>query len=376
MSWDGAVLLGGAALLPSALRWLRKEIQISQLEARVSALSSMKAGDTVHAISLQSNATDLFMKPFKEVGVLTTGGREVGKLPSVLLTREIHVIAVIAIGMTLAFFPCARRAMGSLVQERPEFIEEDASKKSKEEPLTGNIYRLLAVCTPEMLGFKRYGSQLFAALLTLIMQLYLPAKIIKDVLKTHSCLGVKHPSYFIENWFDVFLASVPILQSTHLWCQKTYLSIHDEIKACYQHLAMKESEESRNTTLEVFWVVVSLVANMVSSLLLFVCMFLKVATFDGEWTGLAFTIMSLTWVNGLDDAAMKADPSFEKMYQEQMALQKFPAKVKPRWIKDIKHFMKPVFGLALCCGMVMAVGTYWIDSSATVSSQPGVHVGF
>lgn len=120
---------------------------------------------------------------------------------------------------------------------------------------------------------------------------------------------------------------------------------------------------------------ISLLANMFSALLLFACMFLQIATYQGDATGIAVTIMALTWVNGLDEAAMKANPTYEKVYQAQIALQTEPAKIQPMWIKDLSHLMKPIFGIALYGGIVMAVCTYWITTSSIVTAAPGPHVG-
>lgn len=63
----------------------------------------------------------------------------------------------------------------------------------------GNIYRLLAVLHPGLIGFQAWFGYAFRGFICGYMQFYLPFNVITNVLTTWECVGIKSPLWFLAN---------------------------------------------------------------------------------------------------------------------------------------------------------------------------------
>lgn len=105
--------------------------------------------------------------------------------------------------------------------------------------------------------------------------------------------------------------------------------------------------------LEKVMCLVSIVASVGSALLLQLCMFMKVATFQGDIINIAVVTMSLYFVFDLDKKVMESDPKLIPMYTRFIGLLSEKEDFEPIWVKRIAsigvafmQFLQP-FGLAM-----------------------------
>merc|ERR1712113_1296585 len=66
---------------------------------------------------------------------------------------------------------------------------------------------------------------------------------------------------------------------------------------------------------EAIWCTVSLGMSIVSSVMLVLCLYLKVATFTGDVANLAIITVALHYVSDLDDKIMEGSPEIKLKYR-------------------------------------------------------------
>jgi len=248
-------------------------------------------------------------------------------------------------------------------EEDPPTEEE---KKLRLDPMSsefiapGNIYRLLAVLHPGIIGlssFFRYG---FKALICAYMQIYLPYNVIKKVFRSWSLIGIKSPLWFVAN-ATTFASMVAALGSLcNMFAGKCAKSISDGAEANVYILTHSNPNagsrgggggEARGGYAlidkppmppllveinEVFWCSLSMLLNITMSLMLEAAMFLQVATFTGEVSDVAITAVSLYFIFDLDDKVMEADPKLRLKYRRAVAKQtQEKPKEKHPWIMPV-----------------------------------------
>mmetsp|Transcript_13200 Transcript_13200/g.24387 ORF Transcript_13200/g.24387 Transcript_13200/m.24387 type:complete len:462 (+) Transcript_13200:85-1470(+) len=234
-------------------------------------------------------------------------------------------------------------------EEDPPTEEE---KKARLDPMSsefiapGNIYRLLAVLHPGILGCSAWLKYAFKAAICAYMQLYLPYNVIKKVFRHWSLIGIKSPLWFVSNatTFASMLAALGSL--CNMFAGKCAKSIEDGAQANVYILTHKNpnaggggggggGESGGYTSLldkppmgetsiyinEVLWCSVSMILNVGMSIMLELAMFLQVATFTGEVSDVAITAVSLYFIFDLDDKVMEADPKLRLRYRRAVAKQ-------------------------------------------------------
>jgi len=102
---------------------------------------------------------------------------------------------------------------GSKIHDFGDDVEEDdedgdhveREKSARMDPMSphfiapGNIYRLLAVLHPGLIGFQAWFGYAFRGFICGYMQFYLPFNVITNVLTTWECVGIKSPLWFLAN---------------------------------------------------------------------------------------------------------------------------------------------------------------------------------
>mmetsp|Transcript_53922 Transcript_53922/g.99630 ORF Transcript_53922/g.99630 Transcript_53922/m.99630 type:complete len:462 (-) Transcript_53922:67-1452(-) len=234
-------------------------------------------------------------------------------------------------------------------EEDPPTEEE---KKARLDPLSsefiapGNIYRLLAVLHPGILGISSWLKYAFKAGICAYMQIYLPYNVIKKVFRHWTLVGIKSPLWFLSN-ATTFTSMVAALGSLcSMFAGKCAKSIEDGAQANVYILTHKNPNpgggggsrsardggyatlidkppmgETMIYVFEVFWCSISMLLNIVMSIMLELAMFLQVATFTGEVSDVAITAVSLYFIFDLDDKVMEADPKLRLKYRRAVAKQ-------------------------------------------------------
>jgi len=321
----------------------------------------------------------------------------------------------------------------------------------------GNIYRLLAVLHPGIIGFRAWGGYAFRAAIVAYMQLWMPFQIITNTFKRWRWLGIKSPLWFLANagtfvamvtalgslcgmfaarctshiyrgaeanmyilshynpgendskrssirssmssqqaplHLDHWEASVPSLPaSTSLervarvaGAQETldgaYTTINEGIGtatgtvnkgidtvnkgindayATYSRIEKPRFSRWAIDLNEFIWCNVAMSLNVLMSVMLEFCMFLKVATYTGRIGNVAMTAVSLYFIFDLDDRIMEADPKLRQKYRRAVAAQTEP-KLKehhPWMIPTIASLSAAFVNLTVPIGLVGIVLIAW-----------------
>ncbi|CAE7189139.1 unnamed protein product [Symbiodinium sp. CCMP2456] len=325
----------------------------------------------------------------------------------------------------------------------------------------GNIYRLLAVLHPGIIGFRAWGGYAFRAAIVAYMQLWMPFQIITNTFKRWHWLGIKSPLWFLAN-AGTFVAMVTALGSlcgmfaarcTHhiyrgaeanMYILSHYNPMENDSKrsslrssvssqqaplhldhldhleasipslpggaSSLQRMArvagVQETLDGASTTVnegigaaagtvnkgidtvnkginqayatysriekpafsrwaidtnEFIWCNVAMGLNVLMSVMLEFCMFLKVATYTGRIGNVAMTAVSLYFIFDLDDRVMEADPKLRQKYRRAVAAQTEP-KLKeqhPWMIPTIASLSAAFVNLTVPLGLIGIVLIAW-----------------
>lgn len=179
----------------------------------------------------------------------------------------------------------------------------------------GNIYRVCAVLTPDH-GVSPFLWMKWAAqaLVVAYMQLTVPIQILVLDLTKWECTGVKTPLWFIYNPM-VVAAFTSLFSLFHAFAGKCVASISDGARANYFIVANFCQEDDKYRRMSKFYCTFSLFMNVMSSLTLQCCMFVKVSTYSGDMGDAALCAIALYFVFDLDDKVMQANPGLRDRYR-------------------------------------------------------------
>mmetsp|Transcript_12211 Transcript_12211/g.27641 ORF Transcript_12211/g.27641 Transcript_12211/m.27641 type:complete len:453 (-) Transcript_12211:35-1393(-) len=273
-------------------------------------------------------------------------------------------------------------------EEDPPTEEE---KKSRLDPMSsefiapGNIYRLLAVLHPGILGYSGFFKYAFKAAICAYMQLYLPYNVIKKVFRHWTLIGIKSPLWFLSNatTFASMLAALGSL--CNMFAGKCAKSIEDGAQANVYILTHRNPNagaggggggDSRGYTSllekppmgetaiyinEVLWCSLSMLLNVGMSLMLEFAMFVQVATFTGEVSDVALTAVSLYFIFDLDDKVMESEPKLRLRYRRAVAKQteEKPAERHPYLMPVIASISAALVKLTVPFGLLGIVLFAW-----------------
>mmetsp|Transcript_11668 Transcript_11668/g.17517 ORF Transcript_11668/g.17517 Transcript_11668/m.17517 type:complete len:109 (+) Transcript_11668:1-327(+) len=106
------------------------------------------------------------------------------------------------------------------------------------------------------------------------------------------------------------------------------------------------------------------------SILLFLAMFLKIATFTGAVDDVSLVAVSLYFIFELDGKVMDSDPKLRPSYRRAVLRQTIEKPYKPTWLLVIagmcKSFMEHLTPLGL--GMIILIS--WKSDSFTIGGDP------
>lgn len=356
------------------------DARIQALEARLAELESTSknpsssSGDFLIETSAASNP------PWKP--------EDVAGIPPLLLDHRLYMVLGCSIFLLLRI-QGLREMLKEIAQGTTVDTTVLGSVAAEAEEPQGNIYRLLAVIGPEDLGLWEYIKTNIRAVLAMFMQLYLPYRMLTNIVGANAIVGVKAPSYYIRKSFHEILVIPPVFNLVALFTQRTAKEITDEASRCYHLLGHKKPAgverdlgksnvripESLQGFVESFWVCSSLFVTFYTATMVQVVMFFKVATFNEDIQTLVVNVMALYWVNDLDETVMKSNPTLDKMYTEEVKLQTEAEQTKPKWIREVHRLTYPIMTFVYYIGFFCVLATYWIATSKVVTTSPGGHVG-
>lgn len=271
--------------------------------------------------------------------------------------------------------------------------EKEKEKKAQLDPESkdfiapGNIYRLLAVLHPGVVGYVAWGKFAFKAAICAYMQLFLPYSIIKGIFKEWAILGVKSPVWFALNAMTFITMFAALGSLCSLFQGRCAKSMEDGLHANFYILTHKGPGGARSpapgggvafkgassfgpTAIrvnEMFWCVLSMLMNISMSLMLQLCMFLKIATFQGAVDQVAVVAVSLYFIDGLDDKVMRSDPKLRPRYRRAVAKQTEEREgPKPKWLKTLAFAMIGVSSAAVPVGLLCIILLSWQNQNTGV----------
>ena len=299
----------------------------------------------------------------------------------------------------------------------------------------GNIYRLLAVLHPGIIGYAAWFGYALRALIVAYMQIWIPYQIATNTLKRWQCLGVKSPLWFLANCGTFFAMVTALGTLCTMFAQKCvrhifhgaeanmYILSHDSpseggsgmpasrrssvssqasepqpeesllnplasslrvaglgglsegaeqalgsLKGgvntafdTYKRLEHPELSDKSASFNEYFWCTLSMLLNVLMSILLEAAMFLKVATFTGRIANVAMTAVSLYFIFDLDDRIMEADPKLRQRYRRAVAAQTVPIAPdkRPRAIPILANVFASIVKLTVPLALIGVVLFAW-----------------
>jgi len=112
-------------------------------------------------------------------------------------------------------------------------------------------------------------------------------------------------------------------------------------------------------TNEFFWCALNIGLTCFSAIMLMLCMFLKVATFQGDIMNIAVVAVSLYFVFDLDDKVMQSDPKLRPRYRRIVLKQTEAVPNPPTWIKSISAHTICLLECMGPVGLLMIVLVSW-----------------
>jgi hypothetical protein len=291
----------------------------------------------------------------------------------------------------------------------------------------GNIYRLLTVLTPREVGYGQWGSYCFKAGICAYMQLYLPINIMRHCFKQWHFNGVKSPMYWVMSGGNFFLQFAALASVCTLFAAKTANVIEIDSMACY-HLLSHDPEADHSedaaskpsaadskvaplleagnapsaaslekeviTKLEAkivppqwllnwnefVWCLVNMFVTCISSVMLMLGMYMKVATFTGDTMNIAIVTVSLYFVFDLDDKIMDSDPNLRPRYRRMVLKQTVKTTNDPRYLKVMASFTVGLIKATIPLGLLMITVVSWrqvlnADGSPVAPGQKPIIIG-
>jgi len=232
----------------------------------------------------------------------------------------------------------------------------------------GNIYRLLALLTPERVGgWRVYGRYAGRAFLTCYMQIILPYQLMATIIARWEFKGIKSIYYFAEDLPKFLTAFVSLAALCGVVQGKCIKSVEDGARANLYILTHEQPDaddvaapapqdnagqggvmnffrpgavapqrrlrQAAASAVKIFWCTLSMTANVVSSLMLQTAMYMTIATFKGSVNDAALATVALYFILDLDDKIMEANPQLRKLYRRHVMRSTVETEDEPRYIK-------------------------------------------
>lgn len=311
-------------------------------------------------------------------------------------------------------FPSEQPDSTAKKEEQEEMDKERLNPDSEKFVCPGNIYRLVAVMHPGIIGYSNWSSYVLKAGMCAYMQLYLPYSIICHCLSTWHFNNAKSPIYFAYNGCSFLTQFAALSNVCCLFAGTCAQTIEGDALACIhlvQHGEPPEEEDKKvaegednkvgaapsssavaplltdkpgdveapsadalalkamqiipapNATLlmiiEVLPCAVNMFVTCASSIMLMAAMFLKIATFQGDIMNISIIAVSLYFVFQLDDKVMASDPLLRPRYRRRVLMQTVKNDKTASWIKYMAHFTVFIMEHCLPFGLMGVVLISW-----------------
>lgn len=294
-------------------------------------------------------------------------------------------------------------------QEKQKEMEERLDPNSANFIAPGNIYRLLAVLHPGEIGFQNYFNIAFKAFVCAYMQVFLPVKIMINVFEEWSINGIKSPMYFIVDGQIFFAKFIALSSLCNLFASRCgenivtgaqanfYILTHQyptpsseagqddsqtgllSVAASGKVPSARETERAFAKSImtpflimlnEYFWCIISMLLNFSMSLLLFFCMFLKIATYTGDAQHVAVVLVSLYFVFELDAKVMESDPKLRPSYRRMVLKQTEKRSYSPLWLNTIAGLAQTIIASLTPIGLLMLILVSWRSGDTIIGGDP------
>lgn len=258
-------------------------------------------------------------------------------------------------------------------EQRVEERGQGSDAKSEDFVASGNIYRLLAVLHPGVVGVERWAEYVFKALVCAYLQLYIPVMLLRQVLLDWELDGVKCPLWFAANLWN-FLASFAALGCLGtLFAARCSERIVIEARAILYILSHREPEGAVLTARdpksampccavfanEHFWCWLSMIVNISTALLLQVTIFLKIATYKDQIDHIVIATVSLYFVSDLDEKIMSSEIQLRSRYSRAVGKLTEQQSYQPRWMMCIAALTIAVMRFAVPVGLLGIFAASW-----------------
>lgn len=336
-----------------------------------------------------------------------------------------------------------KMASGQLDGEEPDPMMSKADKdqlaKDKLNPKSdkficpGNIYRLVTILHPGVVGYSQWGKYCMKAGICAYMQLFLPFNIMSHCFRMWHFDGIKSPLYFVMNGSSFFLQFGALGNVVALFASKCAAVVAGDAVACHFILSHKEptatagkaapasGEDSKEPTAtagkdskvtpllesaekgqskssqgkiaqleekalkkimpsqrlldwnEYVWCLLNIFVTNVSAVMLMIAMYMKIATFSGDIINIALVTVSLYFVFDLDDKVMDSDPHLRGRFRGEVLKQTEATGKDTLWIKRSSSLVIGLIKASVPLGLLMIIVISWrqVLDAGGMALRPG-----
>lgn len=280
-------------------------------------------------------------------------------------------------------------------EETKQLAKDKKDPKSAHFVCPGNIYRLLTVLHPGVVGYAEWGKYCMKGGICAYMQLYLPCSILCTCFSSWQFNGIKSPLYFLTDGVSYFMQFGALANVCVLFAAKCTGVIEGEAMACYHLLSHDEPEKpekpkekpakkdaaetedvSKKTVAlipselpspphwlldwnEWLWCSVNIFVSCASSVMLMTAMYMKVATFTGDVMNIAGVTVSLYFVFDLDRKILESDDKLKGRFGRHVLKQTVPTTADPLWIKSASSYTIGFLNATVPLGLLVIFTISW-----------------
>eukprot|EP00928_Gymnodinium_smaydae_P042207 TRINITY_DN2844_c0_g6_i1.p1 TRINITY_DN2844_c0_g6~~TRINITY_DN2844_c0_g6_i1.p1 ORF type:complete len:450 (-),score=77.81 TRINITY_DN2844_c0_g6_i1:128-1477(-) len=253
----------------------------------------------------------------------------------------------------------------------------------------GNMFRVLTVLRPDKIGWMPWLGRVLETGGGLLAQFYVPLKIYTDAHAQWEYYGIKSPLWLLEHskTFILRVTSMGLLcKLFSVTCQHeltteaeadvflmTHREKHPEDEECDdsddddESSIGNEHDKSLNRHLDRAFCRFSGFQLMLKCCLLFLAMFMTIATFNGEYDAAVIKLAALYLVFDLDRKMVKADLHLKAAYRLEVKRRVHPVHgFKPRALTVLLGVTSDLMKLVTPLGVAATVLLAWSDAESGV----------
>eukprot|EP00931_Biecheleriopsis_adriatica_P042764 TRINITY_DN24390_c0_g1_i1.p1 TRINITY_DN24390_c0_g1~~TRINITY_DN24390_c0_g1_i1.p1 ORF type:complete len:436 (+),score=61.19 TRINITY_DN24390_c0_g1_i1:186-1493(+) len=266
------------------------------------------------------------------------------------------------------------------LEETDELKKEKLDPKSKHFIAPANIYRLIALSHPPVLTWSDYLKLSAQGLVCGFMQCYVPYKILHVIVIDHGWhpIGIKAFFWYVVNAGHAAAMAAAVGGLCHVFAGKCTTNILKNAVANHYILTHMVAPDKSVADVEdpsrikwravhvSFWCVLCTLMSCWVSLSLFIIMYVKVATYTGDFHRVALIAVSLYFVFDLDQKIIESSPSYLPRYDAKVARLTEKIGTDFRWMKSLAHGFQVLADSAAPFAFLMLVLVAWKNSAGEV----------